>query len=138
MKVLLDVNVLLDFLQRREPHFEDAASVLDAILYKNVEGVLPAHAVTIISYFLERDLKPQEVKNTIEWLLRSFIIAACDFQILTLATASTMSDFEDAVVAVSAKTAGCDYVVTRNVADFTESPVKAIDPRTFLNGRDCT
>ena len=43
-----------------------------------------------------------------------------------------MDDFEDAVVAASAKLSGCDYVITRNVQDFRLSPVSAVPPAEFL------
>jgi hypothetical protein len=43
-----------------------------------------------------------------------------------------MPDFEDSVVAAVAAAAGCDYIVTRNVRDFTGSPVLAVTPAEFL------
>jgi hypothetical protein len=44
----------------------------------------------------------------------------------------TFADFEDAVVASVAEAAKSDYVVTRNVSDFTGSPVPALTPTDFL------
>jgi predicted nucleic acid-binding protein len=41
-------------------------------------------------------------------------------------------DFEDAVVAVVAKTYGSDFIVSRNVDDFANSPVPVITPTDFL------
>lgn len=41
-----------------------------------------------------------------------------------------MPDFEDAVVAASAS--DCQFIVTRNVADFTGSPVPVITPAALL------
>jgi hypothetical protein len=43
-----------------------------------------------------------------------------------------MPDFEDAVTAAAAERAGCDAVVTRNLADYDASPIPAIDPATAL------
>jgi hypothetical protein len=43
-----------------------------------------------------------------------------------------LSDFEDAVVAVTAEATGSDFIVTRNVADFVSSSVPAITPIDFL------
>lgn len=44
----------------------------------------------------------------------------------------TFSDFEDAVVASAAQLAGCERIVTRNVADFAGSPVPAVTPEELL------
>ena len=44
-----------------------------------------------------------------------------------------MRDFEDAVQAYCAKRHRIDYIVTRNVKDFVNSPVKAISPEDFIN-----
>ena len=43
-----------------------------------------------------------------------------------------MSDFEDAVVAASAESARCDIVLTRNLADFVRSPIRALSPEEAL------
>ncbi len=41
-------------------------------------------------------------------------------------------DFEDALQAVSAEACGADWLVTRNVADFSQSRVPALTPKDFL------
>ncbi len=43
-----------------------------------------------------------------------------------------VADFEDAVVAALAESARCDYVISRNVAGFNDSPVPALTPEEFL------
>jgi len=42
-----------------------------------------------------------------------------------------MPDFEDAAVAVTADNAGAAFIITRNEADFAQSPVPAINPAVF-------
>jgi hypothetical protein len=44
-----------------------------------------------------------------------------------------LGDFEDAAVAVVAKTTASAYIITRNVSDFAGSPVLAISPADFLS-----
>jgi hypothetical protein len=43
-----------------------------------------------------------------------------------------ISDFEDTIVAAVAHSENADYIVTRNCADFVNSPVPAISPADFL------
>ncbi len=42
------------------------------------------------------------------------------------------TDFEDCLQMECAKSYGADYIVTRNVADYSVSEVKAIEPRDYL------
>lgn len=132
MKVLIDLNVMLDFLQRREPFFDDAAYVMDAVLYGKADGVVPAHAVTTIHYFLSRGTEKQGCGEVMRWLLDAFEVAPCNKDLLLRALSLAMLDYEDAVTALSAERTGCSHVVTRNTRDFAESPVPALLPSDFL------
>jgi hypothetical protein len=44
-----------------------------------------------------------------------------------------MADFEDAAVAMVAKTSASSLIITRNTQDFANSPVPAISPADFLS-----
>jgi len=48
MRVLLDLNVLLDVVQNRAPHYEDSAKVLSLARLGEVHAVLPVHAFTTL------------------------------------------------------------------------------------------
>jgi hypothetical protein len=43
-----------------------------------------------------------------------------------------MADFEDALVAALAESSRCDWVISRNIADFAGSPVPALTPEELL------
>jgi len=43
-----------------------------------------------------------------------------------------MSDFEDAIIAATALRENAEYIITRNIKDFTQSPIPAITPSDFL------
>ena len=132
MKILLDANILLDVFQNRQPHYYASVRCLDKILRSEMEGVIPAHVVTTFYYVMNKFLGKEVARDAIGWLLDNFTIAACDDGILSNAHASKMSDFEDAVVAMSAERDGCSFIVTRNLDDFDNSPVTAISPAHFL------
>jgi hypothetical protein len=48
MKIMLDLNVLLDVFQRRVPHVRYSSMVVKEILKHSVHGLLPAHGLTTI------------------------------------------------------------------------------------------
>ena len=45
---------------------------------------------------------------------------------------SPIADYEDAIMVETAKNAGIDYIVTRNIKDYSKSPVKVTSPAEFL------
>ena len=131
-RVLVDINVILDVLLDRAPHLEMSVAVWSAIESAGVEGLLAAHAVTTIHYLMERDLGPSAARRSIASLLRVFGVAPVDRAILQQAMDLSFTDFEDAVTAAAAASASCEGIITRDLKDFRNSPVRAISPRDAL------
>lgn len=130
--ILADLNVLLDVLQQREPHYASSAAVLDRIVRGGAAAALPAHAFTTIHFIVSRYRSADEADGVIDWLLRYFHVAGVAGNEIQRARALGWKDFEDRVVAAAAESCGCDRIVTRNVKDFQHSPVQAITPREHL------
>jgi len=130
--ILVDLNVVLDVVQRREPHYSASALVIDRVVRQQVRGFLPAHAFTTLHFLVSRYRDPATAARTTNWLLRRFEVAAVGREQLERAQVLGWRDFEDAVVAAVAKTVGCETIVTRNVVDFPDSPVPALTPEEYL------
>lgn len=130
--ILIDLNVLLDVLQKREPHYRASAAALEKVIRQEERGLLAAHAITTAHYLVSRYQNRKKADQVIEWLLKYFEIAAVGREELVNAQRLGWGDFEDAVVASAAKSAGCQAVVTRNVKDFRNSPVAALMPSEYL------
>lgn len=130
--ILVDLNVVLDVVQEREPHFNASAAVLSEVIRGAVKAVLPAHALTTVHYIVARHQDRKKANEAIDWLLRYFGIAATGRAELARARELDRADFEDGVVAAAAESAHCRVVVTRNVEDFKASPVAAMTPYEFL------
>ena len=133
MKVMFDANIALDIFQQREPHQQHSAEAMSASVRGEIQGCFPAHAVTTVYYVLRRVVGHAEARRAANWLVNALEIAPCDSEVLTAAINMSMGDFEDAVVACSARHVECDYIVTRNKRDFTRSPVSAISPEELLD-----
>ncbi len=132
MKVALDLNVVLDVVQNRQPHYQDSAEVLSRARTGEIEAVLPSHAVTTLYYVIARSAGSTKAGQTVDWLLTHFEVGVADKTIFRRARQLSFADFEDAVVASVAEATRCDYVVTRNVPDFAGSPIPAMTPADFL------
>ncbi len=129
---MLDLNVLLDVLQKREPHYRVSAAVLEQVLHGKEEGVISAHAATTVYYLVARYADRTSADRALNWLLLHLRVCAVGRAELERARSFGWTDFEDAVVAAAAEHAGCACIVTRNVKDFAGSPVPALTPQEFL------
>ena len=76
MKALLDLNVLLDVIQNRQPHYADSATVLSASRSGEFVALIPFHAVTTIFYLIERAQNTATASQTVDWLFQHFEIPA--------------------------------------------------------------
>ena len=65
-------------------------------------------------------------------LLSLFEVAPVTRAVLDGALKSQATDFEDAVVAAAALQAGAQAIITRNLRDFADSPVRAHTPAQWL------
>ena len=134
MRVLIDTNVILDILQKREPFFTDSYRALRRALENDAECLISASAATDIFYVLRKSLgSAQQAKEHIDQLAQ--VVSFADVQGMDIHTAlmRAMPNFEDAVVDAVAERSGASYILTRNIKDFTGSVVPAILPVDFLN-----
>jgi predicted nucleic acid-binding protein len=132
MNILIDTNVLLDILLKREPHFSGAYEALKKALDNNDACMISAAAITDIYYVLQKGLQDREkARESLAALLKLVNIA--DVTALDIQTALTLSmpDFEDAVVSSVAARYTADYIMTRYTKDFNDSPVPVITPEQF-------
>lgn len=130
--ILVDLNVLLDVIQRREPHYPASAAVLDEVVRERVHAILPAHVFTTLHFIVGRHQSDTAAHKVVDWLLAHFDVASVGRAELMRARALGWGDFEDGVVAAAAESSGCVQIVTRNVRDFVGSPVPAVTPEEFL------
>ncbi len=133
MKILIDTNVILDILQKREPFFADSYRVLREVIESDTECLISASSATDIFYMLRKSLgSAQAAKDQLEQLAQ--LVTFADVQGMDIHTAlmRAMPDFEDAVVDTVAERSGASYIVTRNIKDFAGSVVPAILPADFL------
>jgi predicted nucleic acid-binding protein len=132
VKVLLDVNVLFDFLSDREPFADDATLILSAIERTRLQGFVAAHTITTLYFLLQRAAGRRKARKAISDLLTLLDVVAVDHQRLLQALAMNWKDFEDAVQAACAVAVEVDYLVTRNEADFRRASVEVVSPAELV------
>jgi predicted nucleic acid-binding protein len=132
MRVLLDLNVVLDVVQKRVPHYQDSAEVLSLARLGQIEATLPSHALTTLYFIIAKAAGKPKANETVDWMLAHFEIIPADKAVFRRARQLAFADFEDAVVAGLAEAGRCDHLITRNVADFAGSPIPALTPTDLL------
>lgn len=133
MTITVDINVLLDVFQKREPHYAASARVVSLVTSGQLTGVFPGHALTTLYYLARKHASKPDAEATMDRVLAAFRIGNLDHTAWREARTLAMADFEDAAVAMVAKTSASSFIVTRNVDDFVQSPVPAITPADFLS-----
>ncbi|BAZ10798.1 hypothetical protein NIES4071_26220 [Calothrix sp. NIES-4071] len=129
MRVLIDTNVVLDFLQEREPFVEDAAMLFEKVDAGEVEGFIAATTITNIYYIVRRAAGTEKALEAIIQVLTDLHICAVERTILEQAIALNFRDFEDAVQCACAIAHGVDAIVTRDASGFVGSEIPVMSPR---------
>ena len=141
MKLLIDTDVVLDVLLRREPFYEAAAGVLNLAQRDDVREYVSASAITDIYYIVHRQLKDRAAaKELLKRLLMIVTVAAVSEQEIQNALDLTWSDFEDSVQYSVALLNDMDGIITRNPDDYQESKIQIWLPeqalKTFADDQD--
>lgn len=132
IRVLVDLNVIIDVMQNRQPFYEDSAGVVDAVVRGDVLGWLAAHSITTMFYVISRTRNRETAVQAVTGLLESFTVAKVDDMVIREALLLGWKDFEDAVQMAAADVEGIDYLITRNIKDFQSGQVPVIQPAAFL------
>ncbi len=133
MRAFIDTCVVIDALQSREPFAKDAQGVFLAAANNLFLGYISAKSVTDVYYLMHRhthdDKASRDILNKLFALFDVLDTAGIDCRKAVL---SPVSDFEDAVMVETALRSEVDCIVTRNLRDFTKSPVPVYEPKAFL------
>ncbi len=125
---MVDINVALDVLLERNPHFTASAAVWTAIETATAEDYLDAHGITTIYYLAQKQLGTRRARRVIISLLQVFRVAPIDEVVLRDALDHEGSDFEDAVTAAAARSSKCDAIVTRDPKGFRAAELPVLTP----------
>lgn len=131
--VLIDLNILLDVLQKREPFYIASAGLLAAVETGNVQGYLAAHSITTLFYLIQKGKSSAEARGVITNLLQFLKIIPVDQNTIEQALNLDYPDFEDAVQMISAVQNKLDYLITRNIKDYQPALLPVLQPSDFLS-----
>ena len=133
MRLMIDTNIFLDVLAKREPFYAHSKTVLKLCEEKKIQGFLSASSATDLFYLVRRqlhsvDLAYQALGSVLD-IAKVLTVTNDDVLNAYLARAA---DFEDCLLAVCAKSNRCDAIVTRNKKDFRDFGITLLSPEELL------
>jgi len=131
--VLIDLNILLDVLQKRDPFYEASAGLLAAVETGRVQGTVATHSLTTLFTLIQKGKSSAEARATITNLLQFIKVAPVDQSTLEQALNLDFKDYEDAVQMISALQCKADCLVTRNTKDYQPALLPVMQPVDFLS-----
>jgi predicted nucleic acid-binding protein len=133
VRVLIDTNIVLDFLLQREPFFQDAEMLFQAIDAGQVTGYITATTLTDIFYISRKHTRSiEQARQAVLNTLNAMAICSIDRAVLESAFNSGLDDFEDAVQIFSAVAQELDAILTRDTKGFLSSPVPVLSVQELL------
>lgn len=133
MRVLIDTNIMLDYILEREPYTVYSNKIFELCISGKLEGAVAAHSITNAYFILRKVMTSEERRTALLDVCEIVSVAGVDeSKIISALNRDGFSDFEDCVQDECAAACGADFIITRNEKDFAESRVKAVSAEDFL------
>ena len=133
MDLVLDNNIVIDHIDRREPFYELSRRVCLLGVVGEANTYISVNMLTDIYYLLRKDYGSQGAQDLIENNLSFLQLIGISAEDAQKALAARWGDFEDCLVARCAEKIKAHYIVTRNVKDFRSSSVEAVTPEELFD-----
>ncbi len=125
-RVLVDTDVLLDFLLGRQPFFPASAEFFLLVQAGEIEAFVTPVIFSNLFYILRKKLTGPDAVATLRKLRLLTRVLRADESVVDQALASSFTDFEDAIQYYSALVEDLDAIVTRNKQDFRPAKLPVV------------
>jgi predicted nucleic acid-binding protein len=128
-RVLIDSDVLLDYLSARQPFFDDANTLFNIFFKKQVELYATSVAIANDHYILSKREGVESSRYKISILLANIQVLPTKHKAVATAFATRFKDHEDAIQYFTAIDSGkIDAICTRNIKDFPKGKIPVLSP----------
>ena len=134
MKVLIDTNVMIDAITKRDDSSSFSADVIALCSSNRITGFAAPHSFSNMYYILRKEYSDKNRRVIIGEYSKILNVVSMNEDVINAAlNNNNITDFEDAIRYACAESVGADYIVTRNVKDYGRSSIKAITPEELIN-----
>ncbi len=132
-KVLINTDVILDFLFDRPPDSEAASNIFSLCEKKSILGFVTPLICANVYLLLKKTASHEKVAEKMNLLLTITEILTMDKSVVIKALNAKFRNYEDALQNYAAVNAGnVDVILTRNVKDFKNSEIAVMTPEEYL------
>jgi predicted nucleic acid-binding protein len=131
-KPLLDINVCLDLLLKRNPYLQEAAEIFQRSEYEEIQAVISAISFDTLAYIMCTYFSARETADKLKKMTSITSIGMANEAVINNALKAGWKDIEDAIQYQCAVENSCDAIITRNVDDFSKSSLPVLTPFDFL------
>lgn len=132
--VLLDVNVCLDVLLKRNPFWSDAATIFQAVEKGRIQGTVSAISFDTIFYILSSDIGAVKAQKELRRFRNHIDVSTVNASVVDNTLNAGWGDLEDAIQYYSAEYSNCKALITRNQRDYPDdTTLPVITPVDFIS-----
>lgn len=133
MKLLIDTNVILDFLLNNPGFGEDARKIFSLAAEDETYEFVSSSAITDIFYVVRKSWHNTfAAQHVISEMLKFLTILEVGKKDIETALSLQWKDFEDAVQYAVALSNNVDFIISRNGKDFESNEIPVLSPKEFL------
>ena len=132
-KLLIDTNIVIDLLAKREPFYTESALLFSLADKKKIKLSVLSLTIANTNYILLREKKSIEAKLILRKFRLIVDVLSLDDKVIGLAlNDNDFEDFEDGLQYYSAIENNQDMIITRNLKDYKKSKIPVMTPEQFL------
>ena len=133
MRILIDTNIIMDFIIDRPPFTDEAEELISLCIEKDIPCSIAAHTIPNLFYILRKYLNDAERRDILLRICKMFtVIDINSDKLISALKKSEFRDFEDCLQVECAKHFSADFIVTRNTRDFVSSTIPVIMPKNII------
>ncbi len=132
-KVLVDTDVVIDFITKREPFAQGAAQLFNLADKNQVELYVSSLCLNNVYYLMRKIIGHKKTIATLQQLVEIVEVLSVDKHVVKNALNSKFSDFEDALQHFTAvENRDADIIITRNLKDYKHSNIPVMTAGSFI------
>lgn len=132
-RILIDTNIVIDLLSKREKFYDEAADLFSRADKKELELAISSLTFANTNYILSKLKSAKEAREILRKFKVLVELLSLDDKITELALSDdNFQDFEDGLQYYSAIENQIDIIITRNKKDFKNSKIPVLTAKEFL------
>ena len=135
MDVLIDTNVIINFLTGRDDPFQESSDQIMKFCDTGcLNGYVAFHSLSTIWYVIRKSRSDKDARYLLEIVCKILKVAsAAHDQIMEAIADTDFRDFEDCLQDKCAQSVGAEFLITCNIKDFRCAKTRAVTPDEMLS-----